>query len=257
MPQQWFRMYREIISDPKLKRVTPGQRWLWVHLLCLALEHDGVIRIAQGVGYSKEELAQDVGLTLGQVAEAETWFETAKMLKIDKSRVMRILNWKRRQFSSDYSTERVRRFRARQAGQDMKRDNERERNVSETPPDQNRPEQTRPEQRKKRGFAAPTPEEVSEFASQQGYKFDAENFVSFYGSKDWMVGKNKMKDWRRAVTGWWIRDGRPLLPEAKPIGPGATVNAEAKQHSDDPDWPEYQRLALAGKIGPGFLEWKG
>ena len=31
---------------------------------------------------------------------------------------------------------------------------------------------------------------------------DADRFVDFYESKGWMVGKNKMKDWRAAVRTW-------------------------------------------------------
>lgn len=35
---------------------------------------------------------------------------------------------------------------------------------------------------------------------------EAEKFESFYSSKDWWVGKNKMADWRKAVSGWIARD---------------------------------------------------
>ena len=35
---------------------------------------------------------------------------------------------------------------------------------------------------------------------------DAEQFVAFYDSKDWFIGKNKMKDWRKAVITWEKRD---------------------------------------------------
>ena len=31
---------------------------------------------------------------------------------------------------------------------------------------------------------------------------DPEKFIDFYESKGWMVGKNKMKDWRAAVRTW-------------------------------------------------------
>ena len=34
----------------------------------------------------------------------------------------------------------------------------------------------------------------------------ADRFVSFYESKGWMVGKNKMKSWKAAVSGWIARD---------------------------------------------------
>jgi hypothetical protein len=34
---------------------------------------------------------------------------------------------------------------------------------------------------------------------------EAEKFEGFYSSKNWMVGKNKMTDWRKAVSGWIAR----------------------------------------------------
>ena len=35
---------------------------------------------------------------------------------------------------------------------------------------------------------------------------DAERFVDFYVAKDWMIGKNRMKDWKAAVRNWARQD---------------------------------------------------
>ena len=51
-------------------------------------------------------------------------------------------------------------------------------------------------------FTPPTPKQVSEYASEKGYIMDSERFCDFYASKGWMVGKNKMKDWKAAVRNW-------------------------------------------------------
>lgn len=51
-------------------------------------------------------------------------------------------------------------------------------------------------------FAPPTLEEVQEYITEKGYNIDAERFIDFYQSKGWMVGKNKMKDWKAAVRTW-------------------------------------------------------
>lgn len=48
----------------------------------------------------------------------------------------------------------------------------------------------------------PTQEEVECYVSEKGYKVDAGRFIDFYSSKGWMIGKNKMKDWRAAVSMW-------------------------------------------------------
>lgn len=51
-------------------------------------------------------------------------------------------------------------------------------------------------------FAPPTLEEVKAYCAERGNKVDAGRFIDFYESKGWMVGKNKMKDWKAAVRTW-------------------------------------------------------
>lgn len=51
-------------------------------------------------------------------------------------------------------------------------------------------------------FTPPSIEEVQSYISEKGYTVDAEKFVAFYTSKNWFVGKNKMKDWRAAIVTW-------------------------------------------------------
>lgn len=61
----------------------------------------------------------------------------------------------------------------------------------------------------KRRFAKPTVEEVAAYAAEKGYRgFDAGRFWNFYESKGWMVGRNKMTNWRSAVSNWAGRDER-------------------------------------------------
>ncbi len=57
-----------------------------------------------------------------------------------------------------------------------------------------------------RKFVPPTIEQISEYGSdiRAGHAcvFDADKFFDFYESKGWMVGKNKMKNWKAAVRNW-------------------------------------------------------
>lgn len=55
-------------------------------------------------------------------------------------------------------------------------------------------------------FAPPTPSDVENYATEKGLTIDADKFCDFYESKGWMVGKNKMKDWKAAVRGWCSRN---------------------------------------------------
>lgn len=56
-------------------------------------------------------------------------------------------------------------------------------------------------------FVPPSVEDVREYATANNFNVDAESFVLFYESKGWMIGKNKMKNWRAAVSGWHRRNG--------------------------------------------------
>ena len=51
-------------------------------------------------------------------------------------------------------------------------------------------------------FVPPTLSDVQKFISEKGYTINASAFVDFYESKGWMIGKNKMKDWKAAVRTW-------------------------------------------------------
>ena len=54
-------------------------------------------------------------------------------------------------------------------------------------------------------FSPPTVDAVAEYAREKGYHVNADRFVSFYQQKGWMVGKNRMKDWKAAVRNWETR----------------------------------------------------
>ena len=57
-------------------------------------------------------------------------------------------------------------------------------------------------------FKKPSINDVELYCIERNNKIDAISFVNFYESKGWMVGKNKMKDWRAAVRTWEMRENR-------------------------------------------------
>ena len=48
-------------------------------------------------------------------------------------------------------------------------------------------------------FTPPTVDEVRAYCEERGNQVDPEQFVAFYESKGWMVGRNKMKNWKACV----------------------------------------------------------
>ena len=55
-------------------------------------------------------------------------------------------------------------------------------------------------------FNKPTILEVENYCILRKNNVDAEAFISFYESKGWMIGKNKMKDWKQAIITWEKRN---------------------------------------------------
>jgi hypothetical protein len=51
-------------------------------------------------------------------------------------------------------------------------------------------------------FSIPTIEQIKEYCNDRKNTIDAEYFYNFYESKGWMVGKNKMKNWKSCVITW-------------------------------------------------------
>ena len=51
-------------------------------------------------------------------------------------------------------------------------------------------------------FIEPTFNEILEYCSQRKNGVDVNKFLNFYSSKGWMVGKNKMIDWKACVRTW-------------------------------------------------------
>jgi hypothetical protein len=57
-------------------------------------------------------------------------------------------------------------------------------------------------------------------------KVEAEKFESFYSSKNWMIGKNKMTDWKKAVSGWISRLSNDKTPQTKAISTKIEVTTD-------------------------------
>ena len=58
------------------------------------------------------------------------------------------------------------------------------------------------EKEKRKIFTPPTAADVAAYCAERNNGIDADAFVNFYASKGWMIGKNRMKDWKAAVRTW-------------------------------------------------------
>ena len=61
---------------------------------------------------------------------------------------------------------------------------------------------------KKAFFKKPSFDEVNNYCLERNNNIDPEAFIDFYESKNFMIGKNKMKDWKAAVRTWEKREAK-------------------------------------------------
>lgn len=57
-------------------------------------------------------------------------------------------------------------------------------------------------------FTPPSVEEVRAYCEERHNGIDPQRFVDFYEAKGWMLGKNKMKNWKAAVRTWEQRESK-------------------------------------------------
>lgn len=65
-------------------------------------------------------------------------------------------------------------------------------------------------------FLPPSVDDVREYCREKGYNVDPERFVDYYTSNGWMVGRNRMKDWKSAVRNWDRKNEKEHLSNQMP-----------------------------------------
>ena len=77
-------------------------------------------------------------------------------------------------------------------------------------------------------FKKPTIDEVKNYCILRKNNIEAEAFIDFYESKNWQIGRNKMKDWRACVRTWERREVKK--------------QTMGKLHSQINEWQEAKKL---------------
>jgi len=100
MANPWFRLYSEFAHDPKIQMLSEAMQRRYVMLLCL--------RCSETLETLHEtEIAFQLRLSEKDLEETKLLFISKKFI----DRQWNLLNWDKRQFVSDSSTERVARHR--------------------------------------------------------------------------------------------------------------------------------------------------
>ncbi len=57
-------------------------------------------------------------------------------------------------------------------------------------------------------FKKPTVNDIKEYCLERNNGIDSETFFDFYESKNWLIGKNKMKNWKACIRTWEKRQNK-------------------------------------------------
>ena len=211
MQRGYIKLFR-CIRDNELWNDKPFDRArAWVDLILIANHKPGRIRRrgilvevrAGEVGYSLRELADSWGWSLGKVQRFidELKNDTQIDTRIDTENVtvttlIAITNYKLYQYS------------------DTETGTESDTEVSTETGTETIRKQVQNKNGKKESniFVTPSLLEIMDYCQERKNCVDPEKWFNFYQSKGWMVGKNKMKDWRAAVRTW---EKNAVQPEVK------------------------------------------
>lgn len=131
MANYWFRMYSEVLEDPKVQRLSAENFRYWVNILCVVSRQDApALPPIEDLAFMLRLSEKAASKVVDELVSANLLDRTAQGLEPH--------NWRKRQYKSDVSTERVKRYRAKNETfheADAKRFRNGNGDVSETPPE--------------------------------------------------------------------------------------------------------------------------
>ena len=202
MSDGWVKLHRSTLENPVVCKDSEHLA-VWVYLLLKATHKE------KEMLFSGEKITLKPGQLITGRKKISEWSKVneskvQRILKLfenehqieqqtaNKNRLITVVNWDKYQSGEQQSEQQVNNNRTT---------NEQQLNTNKN---------VRMKECKKdiesRRFTPPTPQEVKEYCIEKGYSVEADRFVDFYTAKNWMIGKNKMKDWKAAVRNWNRRD---------------------------------------------------
>jgi len=190
---KWFRFYNEVLDDPKVQQLTPELFKFWVNILCIASKNEGKLPSIEAISYHVRASVSATQCLIDALLEARLIQE----LSNQHTTWLAPHAWQKRQYKSDTSNERVKRYRNAQ------------RNDIVTPPDTDTDTEQNKEKGKKENAAeAATPKKVNSKGTRLSEEWElpddwGEWCINEFG---WTVEKiigvsDKFKDHWIAVSG--------------------------------------------------------
>lgn len=201
----WLKLKRDFFKrhDIRIVESMPNGKdyvLFYLKLLCESVDHDGSLRFSDQIPYSEDMLSTITNTDVDVVRSAIKIFTELGMMDLldDGTIFMNEVNNMIGSAVDNDNANRQRRFRERQKTLELCERYESVTNNNESKSKR----QSKSTEKNNRRFSPPSVDEVRAYCTERNNNVDPETFVDFYESKGWMVGKNKMKDWKAAVRNW-------------------------------------------------------
>jgi predicted phage replisome organizer len=215
---KWIKIVTDIFDDEKILLIETLPEAdsiivIWFKLLCLAgkTNNSGVF-VMNGIPYTDAMLATIFRRKEATVKLALSTFEKFGMIEIINNTIT-IPKWSKHQnfdkieARNEYMRAYMARYREKQkalasGGANSKDNSKVNSKVNVSVLDKIREDKIREDKNYIKRFVPPSLEEVTAYCRERHNDVNPQKWHDFYSAKGWMVGKNKMKDWKAAIRTW-------------------------------------------------------
>ena len=209
----WLKLPKDFFKRHDIKYIEslPDGRdiaYFYLKLMTESIDHDGELRFSPELPYSNEMLASVTDTPIEIVKTSLEILEELKLVKISEDGTIVLEKVKTMVGYETKWAEKKRIYREQQRQkEDIVLD------VSSQCPELSDKSKSKSKsksyieekiikEKSQSHFVPPTLSEIKSYCQERNNGVNPEKFFNFYESKGWMVGKNKMKDWKAAVRTW-------------------------------------------------------
>ena len=205
----WLKLKRDFFKRHDIRIIESQENGkdyvlFYLKMLLESIDHEGELRFSAAIPYDEKMLSIITNTNIDIVRAAMNMFIGLQMIEVmdDKtifmSEVTKVIG------SETAGAERVRKHRAKlesskellQCNTEVTKCNTEKEKELDT-----EIESIRGKPAPKR-FAPPALDDVKAYCIERKNTVDAEHWYSYYEANGWMVGRNKMKDWKASVRTW-------------------------------------------------------
>lgn len=218
---RWIKIVTDIFDDEKILLIETLPEAdsiivIWFKLLCLAgKQNNSGVFVMGGIPYTEKMLSTIFRRKETVVQLALKTFENFGMIEIIDNTIT-IPNWGKHQnfdkieLKTEYMRNYMREYRDKQKQIACKSNSKSNSKANVSSADKIREDKIREDKESNSDdkssqthkFIVPSLDDVKAYCADRNNNVDPERFIDFYESKGWMIGKNKMKNWKAAVRTW-------------------------------------------------------